>query len=195
MSDLVNVTRAELAKLVRRPAAWVLLAAAITLDQVFGFVIPYLSYKNGSGGGMTDGESPAQLLAGTLPAQVITNTTAAFPVFVGALALVLGALVTGNEFTGGTLKTLLTQGPRRTSVFGGQLLALLTAVGVGVLTLFLAGAAFLGLAIAPIASPAAEAFHIRIADFWWLFAGLSVVSFGAAAAVAARATAFLSNDD
>jgi ABC-type transport system involved in multi-copper enzyme maturation permease subunit len=148
MSDLVNATRAELAKLGRRPAAWVLLAAAITLSQVFGFVIPYLSYRNGSGGAMTDGESPAQLLAGTLPAQVITNTTAAFPVFAGALALVLGALVTGNEFTGGTLKTLLTQGPRRASVFGGQLLALVAAVGVGVLVLFLTCAASaLGIAL------------------------------------------------
>ena len=141
MSDLVNVTRAELAKLVRRPAAWVLLAAAITLSQVFGFVIPYLSYRNGSTGPMTDGESAAQLLAGTLPAQVVTNTTAAFPVFAGALALVLGALVTGNEFTGGTVKTLLTQGPRRAAVFGGQLVSLVVAVGAGVLALFLTCAA------------------------------------------------------
>ena len=141
MSDLVHVTRAELAKLVRRPAAWVLLAAAVTLSQVFGFVIPYLSYRNGSTGPMTDGESAAQLLAGTLPAQVVTNTTAAFPVFAGALALVLGALVTGTEFTGGTVKTLLTQGPRRAAVFGGQLVSLVVAVGAGVLALFLTCAA------------------------------------------------------
>ena len=110
-----------------------LLAAAVTLSQVFGFVIPYLSFRNGVHGPTTDGESGAQLLAGTLPAQVITNTTAAFPVFAGALALVLGALVAGDEFTGGTVKTLLTQGPRRASVFGGQLLSLVIAVGVGVL--------------------------------------------------------------
>ena len=66
---------------------------------------------------------------------------------------------------------------------------------VVVLTFFLAGAAFLGLAIAPIASPASEAFHIRIADFWWLFAGLSTASFAAAAAVAVKASAFLSPRD
>lgn len=136
MSDLVNVMRAELTKLVRRPATWVLLAAAITLNQVFGFVIPYLSFKNGSGGAMTDGQTGAQLLASTLPDQVVTNTTGAFPVFTGALALVLGALVAGAEFTGGTVKTMLTQGPRRTAVFGGQLLALVIAVAGGVLALF-----------------------------------------------------------
>ncbi|HEY7970137.1 MAG TPA: hypothetical protein VID95_09085 [Candidatus Limnocylindrales bacterium] len=66
---------------------------------------------------------------------------------------------------------------------------------VAVLTFFLAGAAFLGLAIAPIASPAAEVSHIRIADFWWLFAGLSIASFAAAATVAARASAFVSPRD
>ncbi len=141
MSDLTAITRAELSKLVRRPAAWVLLATAITLSQVFGFVIPYLSYRTGSGGAMTDGESKAQLLAGTLPAEVVTNTTAAFPVFAGALALVLGALVAGNEFTGGTIKTLFTQGPRRAVVLGGQVVALVVATGVGVLAMFAASAA------------------------------------------------------
>jgi len=77
---------------------------------------------------------------------------------------------------------------------------------VAVLTLFLAGAAFFGLAIAPIVTPVSGASQIhvrvadvalavRIADLWWLFAGLSIASFTAAAAVAARASAFLSNDD
>jgi ABC-2 type transport system permease protein len=136
MPDLVDVVRAEAAKLVRRPAAWVLLGAAIVLSQVFGFVIPYVSYSTGSGNDMTDGLSAAQLLASTLPDQVVTNTTAAFPVFTGALALVLGALVVGSEFTGGTVKTLLTQGPRRAVVFGGQLLTVVLATGAGVLALF-----------------------------------------------------------
>lgn len=136
MSDLINVTRAELAKLARRPASWVLLAAAVVLSQVFGYLIPYLGYRTGSGGPSTEGQTARQLLASTLPAQVVTNTTAAFPVFSGALALVLGALVTGSEFTGGTLKTLLTQGPRRGVVLGGQVVALVVATGVGVAALF-----------------------------------------------------------
>jgi ABC-2 type transport system permease protein len=136
MSDIVNVTRAELAKLTRRPASWVLLAAAVVLSQVFGYLIPYLGYRTGSGGPSTEGQTAQQLLASTLPEQVVTNTTAAFPVFSGALALVLGALVTGSEFTGGTLKTLLTQGPRRGVVLGGQVVALVVATGIGVVALF-----------------------------------------------------------
>jgi ABC-type transport system involved in multi-copper enzyme maturation permease subunit len=141
LTDLTRITRAELAKLARRPAAWVLLATAVVLDLVFAYVIPYVSYRSGSGGELTDGLPPAQLLATMLPDQVVTNTTAAFPVFTGALALVLGALASGSEYAGGTLKTLLTQGPRRLSVFGGQALAVVTATGVGVLGIFAAASA------------------------------------------------------
>ena len=48
MSEVIDVTRAELFKLVRRPAAWTLLAAAAVLSQVFGYLIPYLSYAGGT---------------------------------------------------------------------------------------------------------------------------------------------------
>ena len=141
MADLIAVTRAEIAKLTRRPATWVLLAAAIALNQAFGFLIPYISYRTGSSGEMTNGASPAALLASTLPDQVIVNTTAADPVFTGALALVVGALVTGGEHSTGTLKALLTQGPGRTTVFLGQLVAAVIVVGAGVLVMFATSAA------------------------------------------------------
>ena len=141
MADLIAVTRAEIAKLTRRPATWVLLAAAIALNQAFGFLIPYISYRTGSSGEMTNGASPTALLASTLPDQVIVNTTAAYPVFTGALALVLGALVTGGEHATGTLKTLLTQGPGRITVFLGQLVAAVIVVGAGVLVMFATSAA------------------------------------------------------
>ena len=78
------------------------------------------------------------------------------------------------------------------------------AAVIAVLALFAAGVTFFGLAIAfPIAIPVAEAFHVpfRIADaalagtlanFWWLFAGLAVASFGTAARVAVKSSDFLS---
>ncbi len=59
---------------------------------------------------------------------------------------------------------------------------------VAVLTLFVAGVTFFGLAIAfPIAG--------RLMDSWWLFAGLAIASFAGAAVVAGKATGFLSRDD
>lgn len=134
MSDLIAVTRAETAKMLRRPATWTLLGAAALLAEAFAFLVPYLSYRSGSSDGVTAGGTP--LLASTLPDQVVVNTTAAFPVFTGALALVLGALVSGGEYSHGTVKTLFTQRPRRATVISGQLIAAIIAVGLGVLALY-----------------------------------------------------------
>jgi ABC-2 type transport system permease protein len=139
MSD---VLRAELFKLARRPAAWVLLAVALVLNQVFGYLVPYLSYRSGSPSDVAGpGATPRQLLASTMPDQLVGNTIGGFPVFAGALALVLGALMFGGEYGWGTVKTMLTQRPGRTPVLLGQLLALASALVVGIVAMFAAGAA------------------------------------------------------
>ena len=139
MSEVVDVSRAELFKMVRRPGVWTLLAVAVVLSQVFGYVIPYLSYVGG-GSGPIEGASPEAILASTLPDQVVANALGGFPVFAGALALVFGALVFGSEYGWGTLKTLLTQRPGRATVVVGQFMAMAVAVAVGVLVLFALGA-------------------------------------------------------
>jgi ABC-type transport system involved in multi-copper enzyme maturation permease subunit len=142
---MLDVVRAELFKLVRRPAAWVLLATAAVLNQVFGYLIPYLSFRSGGSSDVAgEGATPEQLLASTLPDQLVANTIGAFPVFAGALALVLGALVFGGEYGWGTVKTMLTQRPGRATVVGGQLVAVAVALLAAVTVLFAAGAASAG---------------------------------------------------
>lgn len=137
MSEVVDITRAELFKLVRRPAAWVLLAASILLSQIFGYLIPYMSFRSGSESATNSGgSSPADQLASTLPDQIVGSSIGGYPVFAGALALVLGALVFGSEHGWGTVKTLFTQRPGRLAVLGGQGIALAVAVVVGVLAMF-----------------------------------------------------------
>jgi ABC-2 type transport system permease protein len=140
-SPVLSTVAAELLKLVRRPAAWVLLAVAAILNQVFAYVVPYLSYTSGDGGGMSDGATPHQLLASTLPDQLVANTIGGFAVFAGALALVLGALMFGGEYGWGTVKTMLTQRAGRATVLAGQFVALAVAVLTGVLVLYGLGAA------------------------------------------------------
>ena len=140
-SPVLSTAAAELLKLARRPSAWVLLAAAAILNQVFAYVVPYLSYTSGDGGGMSDGATPEQLLASTLPDQLVANTIGGFAVFAGALALVLGALMFGGEYGWGTVKTMLTQRAGRGTVLAGQLTALAVAVLGGVLVLYALGAA------------------------------------------------------
>lgn len=122
-THVVDVTRAQLFALARRPAAWTIVAAMIVLNQVFSFLIPYLSYRSADPSGFDEGASPAELLAGTLPAQIVPNTLGGFPVFAGALALAFGALVLGSEYGWGTYKTIVTQRPSRLSVLAGQAIA------------------------------------------------------------------------
>jgi ABC-2 type transport system permease protein len=128
--------RSELVKLLRWPAMWILAAVLLVLSQVFGYLIPYVAYRSGGGGGFAAGESPAQLLADVLPDRLIPNTLGGFPVFAGAIALIIGGLVVAGEYGWGTLKTILTQRPRRLGVLGGTLLATIGLILVLVLGVF-----------------------------------------------------------
>lgn len=171
--DTAVVVQAELFKLARRRALWVLLAAGIVLQEVFSYVIPYISYADGGGGSFEGGASRAELLASTLPGQFIGNTLGGLPVFAGALALVAGALVTGGEYGWGTVKSLLTQGPSRVAVAGGQLGALVVAALVGIVAMLGAGAlTALGIALGesrPVDFAGAGAIVQGVAGGWLIF--------------------------
>ena len=187
---MFDTVRAELFKLRKRPAAWVLLAAAAVLSQVFGYLIPYLSYTTGDADSFGGG-APRDLLAGTLPDQLLINTIGGFPVFAGALALVLGALMFGGEYGWGTVKTMLTARPGRTSVLAGQLLALGAALAVGVAVLSLLSAATsTGIALAedqPLRWPGAVELAAGLGAGWLVL--LMWASLGAVLGVTLRSVA------
>ena len=126
---------AELLKLYKRPTAWVLLLVALALSQVFNYLVPYAGYLSAAN------ESAAeQILAGMMPEHLISNSIGGFPLFAGALALTLGAILVGSEYGFGTLRTMLIQHPHRLSFFAGELLALAVAVLAIVLSIFAFGA-------------------------------------------------------
>lgn len=132
---------AELLKLRRRPATWVLGIIWFSLALFFGYAIPYLVYRLALNDPTVDvGAPPADLLRSILPENLISNGVSGFPLFGGAIALILGALVTGSEYGWGTLKTILTQRPTRLSVFVGKLLALGLVLIAFVLAVFVPGA-------------------------------------------------------
>jgi ABC-2 type transport system permease protein len=128
--------RAELLKLLRWPAMWILAALLLVLSQVFGYLIPYVGYRSGGGSGFAAGQTPAQLLADLLPGRLVPNTLGGFPMFAGAIALIIGGLTAGGEYGWGTLKTILVQRPRRLTVLAGKLLAVQTVILAVVLTAF-----------------------------------------------------------
>jgi ABC-2 type transport system permease protein len=131
---------AELVKLRKRSTTWVLFGTAMVLSLTFGYLIPYLGYVSGDDNIQTQGVPRAQVLADMLPGGVVGNAIGGFPVFAGALALVLGALMVGSEYGWGTVKTVLTQGPGRFVVLAAQLAALVTVLAGWVLGNFASSA-------------------------------------------------------
>lgn len=126
---------AEILKLYKKPTAWVLLLVALALSQVFNYLVPYAGYLSAENEWAAE-----QVLARTMPENLISNSIGGFPLFAGALALTLGAISVGSEYGFGTLKTMLIQRPRRLSFYAGELLALAVAVLAIVLSIFAFGA-------------------------------------------------------
>jgi ABC-2 type transport system permease protein len=128
--------KAEILKLRKRPATWVLLGVMLGLTQLFGYVLPYSSWLTSDQNFSTQGLDPQAVLAGTLPGELVPTSLGGFPVFAGALALILGALATGSEYGWGTMQTALTQRPTRLAVYGGKLAALAASTLAIVLATF-----------------------------------------------------------
>jgi ABC-type transport system involved in multi-copper enzyme maturation permease subunit len=139
MTGLRDSYRAEVLKLGKRPAMWILGGVFLLLAQVFGYLLPYVAYRTGTGG-FAAGEPASRLLADVLPGSLVPNTLGGFPMFAGAIALVIGAIATGSEYGWRTLKSILTVRPGRLSVLGGKLLAIVTVGLVLVVVVFAAAA-------------------------------------------------------
>jgi ABC-2 type transport system permease protein len=135
MMDVRASYRAEVLKLRKRPAMWILGGVFLLLAQVFGYLLPYVAYRTGAGG-FAAGEPASRLLADVLPGSLVPNTLGGFPMFAGAIAIVIGAIASGSEYGWRTLKSILTARPRRLSVLGGKLLALAAAALVLVIAVF-----------------------------------------------------------
>jgi ABC-2 type transport system permease protein len=123
VSGVVDSTRAELLRLRKWPAMWIVVGAWLVLALMFGYLFDYLAYRTGDNSFSNEGATQAQLLAGLLPSAAPDVMVQGLPMFGGALVMVLGALAAGNGFGWGTWKTVFTQGRTRTSVMVGSLLA------------------------------------------------------------------------
>ncbi|PRZ40502.1 hypothetical protein CLV47_11635 [Antricoccus suffuscus] len=128
MRSLINSTRAELLRIRKWPAIWMMGGVWLILNLVFGYLFPYLSYVSGTKTFSVEGGSRAELISSILPASAPAVVVQGMPMFGGAIILTLGALVAGSGYSWGTWKTVMLQGPRRTAAFGGTILAVLSVV-------------------------------------------------------------------
>ncbi len=165
---------AELLKLRKRPATWLLAGVWLALLTTFGFLLPYLGYLTGDPG-------PARIgpLAATLPENLVSNAIAGSALFGGALVMILGALISGSEHGWGTLKTVLTQRPRRLSVHLGSLAALAVILfGLVLVSFALSAAASAAIAAAeslPVDWPGAGQVAVGVLAGWLILGMWSVL--------------------
>ncbi len=135
---MVGSFKAELIKLYKRPAIWVL--ALVTIVSTLFWLLIYWIIK------ITPQE--AQTTQGNVvftqmisPENVLGLALTSISGFGGAVALILGAMTVGGEYGWNTWKTVLTQKPTRSQVFFGKLLG--TASVVALYTLISIATAYL----------------------------------------------------
>jgi hypothetical protein len=127
---VLHSARADLLRLRKWPAVWVTVGAWLTMNAMFGYIFNYVTYSSGENNFSNEGQSRAELLVSLLPAALPDQLDQGMPMFGGAIMMVLGAIIAGNGYGWGTWKTVLTQGPSRTSTLAGSL---------GATTAFVAG--------------------------------------------------------
>ncbi|MGW4089921.1 ABC transporter permease [Nocardia sp. NPDC004750] len=126
--DLIASTNAEMLRLRKWPAFWIVLGTWILLNLTFAYLFNYLAYTSGESSRMSNGLPREALLQQMLPAAVPEVFTQGMAMFGGALMLILGALTVGSGYGWGTWKTVYTQGPSRVHAVAAVVLNLGTVV-------------------------------------------------------------------
>ncbi|MDQ2741990.1 MAG: hypothetical protein M3Z66_06785 [Chloroflexota bacterium] len=134
--DLVHATNAELLKLWRRPAFWVLaliVAVLVLLQQyIVSYIVNVVNIPASS-------PPPPVAIRAYLPDQIVRLVIVPVALEGPYIGVVLGAMLAGGEYSWGTLKMAMTQAPSRLSIYAGRVISLLIAAAVLVLFFFLAG--------------------------------------------------------
>ena len=123
---------AEILKLRKRTATWVLLLVlflAVVLGgyvSIYGFLLGPNDPSGTSGDSRTVKDLNPEIFAALLPQKVLVNTLLAVSRFGGSVvALIFGALAFGSEYNWGTLKTVLSRKPGKLKMFTGKVFAML----------------------------------------------------------------------
>jgi ABC-type transport system involved in multi-copper enzyme maturation permease subunit len=131
---MINVIKAEFRKNVRRPAFRV-------GSALVGFLVAF-AYGIGLAGVINPSLAPrggVNLLT-LYPDQFVNNVTGVAGLS-AAIAMVVGALTAGSEFSWGTFKTALTQRAGRLTTISGRVISFLVFTGALTLVIFAVGAA------------------------------------------------------
>ncbi|MDO8736358.1 MAG: ABC transporter permease [Thermoleophilia bacterium] len=118
----MNSLLAQLLLVRKRKAYWTLLGFWIVLPMLFSYLLPYFAFTSDSN--FRPRGLDKVLLTELLPQNFVNNILASFPFFGGTIALIIGVLFVGSEYSWGTLTYAFTQKASRLKVFGGKMAAL-----------------------------------------------------------------------
>jgi len=124
---MIGSFRAELIKLYKRPAIWIL--ALVTVVSTLFWLLIYWIIKITPQEAQTT-QSDATFTQLVSPGNTLGLALTSISGFGGAIALILGAMTVGGEYGWNTWKTVLTQKPTRSQVFLGKLLGAASVVAV-----------------------------------------------------------------
>ncbi|NEA36004.1 ABC transporter permease subunit [Streptomyces sp. SID13031] len=167
---MINAVASEGLLMRKRSAPLIVGITWILMVVGFAFVVPYIIYSVLDPSDASRGE----LLDILLPNAVAATSLSSYPLFGGAIMLILGVLVTGSEYRWGTWTARLSQGPGRVQVLLAKLV-----VGAIATTVI----AFAAAVAAVAASAVIGALEGRSAD--WPSIGALAGSLGAAALISA----------
>jgi ABC-2 type transport system permease protein len=145
---------AELLKLYKRPAVWVISAVWLVFVVLLAYTLPYALFANLPQPEPSEDvpaemqekmqsqseDASEQLMSGLYPENLVAYVLSNISGTGGTLALILGALVVGSEYGWGTLKTVLSQRPGRLVAFFAKMLALGATLTLFVVLAFVVGA-------------------------------------------------------
>lgn len=130
----MNSLLGQLLLLRKRKALWVLLGFWLGMTVLFSYVLPYYAYRSGTSFERRVGQI---LLVQLLPQNLVATVMGSFPFFGGVIALILGVLSLGSEYSWGTLTYAFTQRAGRLKVFFAKMLAVAIALVFFVLLVYL----------------------------------------------------------
>jgi ABC-2 type transport system permease protein len=136
MTDAMSAVAGEFIKSGRRPAIWIVGACWTAQIVLFAYLVPFLIIQTAQSTSTAAIRQP--LIEKLLPENVDLTTAAAFPIFGGAVMLILGVLLVGAEYRWGTWSTILTQGPSRLAILLGKSVSSALIVAIIVVISYLA---------------------------------------------------------
>src|SRR5947207_11476272 len=103
---MIGSYTAELLKLRKRPATWILGGIVVLIIGLLGYALPYVELTHLHGPDTAGMQAFQHLL---LPAYVVSTVLSSLSGVGSAVALILGVLSVGSEYGWTTLRTILIQ--------------------------------------------------------------------------------------